>query len=183
MRRRSFIIALVLFAFIADPCRAQDSYQTEAGRLAVLLDWHSGNVVGEIGAGHGQMTLAAAKVVGPTGRVYSTELDPKLLANLESLAQTIKNITAVKAAEAETNLPERSCDSIFMRLVYHHLTKPAEIDASLFRSLKPGVGWPSLTKNRHRDLPRWKACPRTAAVMACRRRSSSRKLPQRAFSL
>ena len=25
-----------------------------------------------------------------------------------------------------------------MRLVYHHLTKPAEIDASLFRSLKPG---------------------------------------------
>jgi predicted methyltransferase len=25
-----------------------------------------------------------------------------------------------------------------MRLVYHHLTKPAEIDVSLFRSLKPG---------------------------------------------
>jgi predicted methyltransferase len=25
-----------------------------------------------------------------------------------------------------------------MRLVYHHFTKPAEIDASLFRSLKPG---------------------------------------------
>jgi predicted methyltransferase len=25
-----------------------------------------------------------------------------------------------------------------MRLVYHHITQPAEIDASLFRSLKPG---------------------------------------------
>ena len=25
-----------------------------------------------------------------------------------------------------------------MRLVYHHLTKPAQIDPSLFRSLKPG---------------------------------------------
>jgi predicted methyltransferase len=25
-----------------------------------------------------------------------------------------------------------------MRLVYHHITKPGEIDASLFRSLKPG---------------------------------------------
>ena len=43
-----------------------------------------------------------------------------------------------KAAEDETNLPHECCDSIFMRLVYHHLTKPAEIDASLFRSLKPG---------------------------------------------
>lgn len=138
MRRWSSIIALVLFAFIAARCRAQDSDQTEADRLAVLLDWHSGSVVAEIGAGHGQMTLAAAKDVGPTGRVYSTELDPKLLAHLEELAQTNKNITAVKAAEAETNLPENSCDSIFMRLVYHHLTKPVEIDASLFRSLKAG---------------------------------------------
>ena len=84
------------------------------------------------------MTLAAAKKVGPTGRVYTTELDPKLLAHLEELAQANKNITPVKADEAQTNLPEACCDSIFTRLVYHHLTKPAEIDASLFRSLKPG---------------------------------------------
>jgi ubiquinone/menaquinone biosynthesis C-methylase UbiE len=123
---------------MAAPCCAQDSYQTEADRLAVLLDWHSGSVVADIGAGHGQLTLAAATVVGRTGRVYTTELDPKLLVHLEGVAQTNKNITPVKAAEAETNLPEGSCDSIFMRLVYHHLTKPAEIDASLFRSLKPG---------------------------------------------
>lgn len=138
MRRRSFIVALALSVTIVAPCRAQDSYQTEADRLAVLLNWHAGSVIGEIGAGHGQMTLAAAKDVGPTGRVYTTELDGKLLTNLEELAQTNKNITAVKAGEAETNLPPDSCESIFMRLVYHHLTKPAEIDASLFRSLKPG---------------------------------------------
>lgn len=138
MRRWSSIIALVLFGFIAAGCCAQDSYQTEADRLAVLLDWHLGSMVAEIGAGHGQMTLAAAKDVGPAGRVFSTELDPKLLAHLEELAQTNKSITAVKAAEAETNLPKDCCDSIFMRLVYHHLTKPIEIDASLFRSLKPG---------------------------------------------
>jgi SAM-dependent methyltransferase len=44
----------------------------------------------------------------------------------------------VKTAETETKLPEACCDSIFMRLVYHHLTKPLEVDASLFRALKPG---------------------------------------------
>src|SRR6185312_16508979 len=49
-----------------------------------------------------------------------------------------KNITTLKAADGDTNLPPESCDSIFMRLVYHHLTKPADVDASLFRSLKPG---------------------------------------------
>ena len=138
MRCRSFIIAPVLFASMAAPCRAQDSYQMEADRLAVLLNWQPGSVVGEIGAGEGQMTLAAGKYVSTTGRVYTTELDAKRLAHLEELAGKEKNLTAVKAAEGETNLPSECCDSIFMRLVYHHLTKPAEIDASLFRSLKPG---------------------------------------------
>ena len=92
----------------------------------------------DIGAGKGQMTLAAAKRVGATGRVYTTELDAKKLAHLEELAAKEKNITALRAGETQTNLPPECCDSIFMRLVYHHLTKPAEIDASLFRSLKPG---------------------------------------------
>jgi predicted methyltransferase len=121
-------------------CYGQEQDQKEADKLAKLLNWKPGSVVAEIGAGGGGLTLAAAERVGPTGRVYTTELDPKELAKLESLAaaQKAHNIIAVKAGEAETNLPRECCDSIFMRDVYHHLTKPAEIDASLFRSLKPG---------------------------------------------
>lgn len=138
MRPRSLLISLVLVALVAVPCcRAQD-YQEDANRLAVLLDWQPGSVVGEIGAGYGEITVAAAKRVGPTGHVYTTELDAGKLAHLEELAAKERNITAIKATDAETNLPPESCDSIFMRLVYHHLTKPAEIDASLLQSLKPG---------------------------------------------
>ena len=92
-------------------------------------------MLGTLGPGHGQLTLAVAKHVG---KIYSTELDDKLVTNLQQLAETEKKLVPVKAAETETKLPEACCDSIFMRLVYHHLTKPAEIDASLFRSLKPG---------------------------------------------
>ncbi len=106
--------------------------------MATLLNWHSGTIVAEIGAGNGKLTLAAAVRVGPSGKVYSTELDATALAHLEELAAKEGNITAVKAAETDTNLSPGCCDSIFMRLVYHHLTRPAEIDASLFRSLKPG---------------------------------------------
>ncbi len=125
--------------WVASPARAdRDTYQEEADRLATLLNWHTGDVVAEIGAKKGQLTLAAAQRVGSTGRVYSTELDVDALAHLGELATKQKNIIVVKAAESETNLPATCCDSIFMRLVYHHLTKPAEIDASLFQSLKPG---------------------------------------------
>jgi predicted methyltransferase len=136
-RRRSFILALVLSALFVAPGLAQD-YQQDAERLAPLLDWHEGSVVADIGAGKGEMTLAAAKRVGATGRVYTTELDAKKLAQLEELAAKEKNLTALRAGETQVNLPPECCDSIFMRLVYHHLTKPAEIDASLFRPLKPG---------------------------------------------
>jgi predicted methyltransferase len=138
MLRRSFIIALALTACGLAPCRGQDTYDEEAERLATLLKWQPGSVVADVGAGDGQMTLAAAQRAGAAGRVYATELDAKKLAHLEELAAKDKNITVLKALETETNLPPECCDSIFMRLVYHHLTKPAAIDVSLFRSLKPG---------------------------------------------
>lgn len=138
MLRRSFIILVALFAIGVVPCRAQDSSQQEAAQLARLLDWHPGSVVAEIGAGNGQLTSAAAQRVGPSGKVYTTELDPDELVRLQELAANRGNIVVIKAAEAATNLPPACCDSIFMRLVYHHLTKPSEIDAGIFQSLKPG---------------------------------------------
>ena len=60
MRLRSLIVALALFGFVVAPCLAQNSYQKKADELAVLLNWHPGSVVGEIGAGEGQITVAAA---------------------------------------------------------------------------------------------------------------------------
>ncbi len=138
MLRRFFIVALALCASWVAPCRGQDTLKQEADRLSTLLKWHPGSVVAEIGAGDGNLTLAASQVVGPLGKVYSTEIDAKLLTHLKELAQQEKNITAIQAAEAGTNLPPACCDSMVMRLVYHHLTKPAEIDASVFLSLRTG---------------------------------------------
>ena len=48
------------------------------------------------------------------------------------------NVIVVESKEADTSLPVACCDAIFLRRVYHHLTKPAEFDAALVRSLKPG---------------------------------------------
>jgi ubiquinone/menaquinone biosynthesis C-methylase UbiE len=137
MLRRIFIVELVLCAVGVGPCSGQeDTFQREADRLAALLKWHPGDVLAEVGAGNGTLTIAAARRVAP-GKVYATEIDPKALAHLEELAAKERGITAVKATETETNLPPACCDSIFMRLVYHHLTRPSEIDIGLFRSLKP----------------------------------------------
>lgn len=84
------------------------------------------------------MTSIVAEKVGASGRVYSTELDPDKLAILQELSAKQTNIIPIKASEDNTNLPDLRCGSIYMRLVYHHFTKPVEMDSSLFRSLKHG---------------------------------------------
>jgi SAM-dependent methyltransferase len=72
--------------------------------------------------------------------VYATEIDAKKLGELrdEVARRKLGNVVVVESKEAETNLPAGCCDAIFLRRVYHHLTKPAEFDASLVRSLKAG---------------------------------------------
>ena len=138
MHRRSFVLALLVSTFTISACHGEDTYQNEAERLTALLNWQPGSVVGDIGAGDGEMTLLAAARVGTTGRVYATEIDSEKLQKLEKLSGEHSNIIAVKAAPNSTNLPPESCDSIIIRRVYHHFPKPAEIGASLLRSLKPG---------------------------------------------
>ena len=112
----------------------------EVGRLAELMGWKAGTVVADIGAGDGAYAFAAAERVGAAGRVYATEIDAKKLGELraEVAKRKLTNVVVVESKEAETNLPTGCCDAIYLRRVYHHLTKPAEFDADLVRSLKSG---------------------------------------------
>jgi len=130
----SILVLLLVTAFAA----GQDTWQKEGEELAIQLQWRPGDTVAEIGAGKGQLTSIAAERVGPSGKVYTTELDLEKLAGLRELSAKQPNITPIKASESETNLPDLCCDSIFMRLVYHHFTRPRDMDSSLFRSLKHG---------------------------------------------
>ncbi len=120
--------------------RAQGEAAEEVGRLAELMGWKAGTVVADIGAGDGKYTFAAVERVGAAGRVYATEIDAKKLAELrdEVARRKLANVIVVESKEADTNLSAGCCDAIFLRHVYHHLTKPAEFDAGLVRSLKSG---------------------------------------------
>lgn len=112
----------------------------EVKRLAALMEWKPGTIAADIGAGDGKYTLAAVERVGASGKVYATEIDRKKLEELEGevAKRKLENVTVVESKEADTNLPSGCCDAIFLRRVYHHLTKPVEFDRNLARSLKPG---------------------------------------------
>jgi ubiquinone/menaquinone biosynthesis C-methylase UbiE len=109
-------------------------------RLRQVLALETGKVVADVGAGEGGLTLALAAEVGSNGRVFSTEIDPQRLGRLREavLAARLGNVTVVEASVSETGLPPNCCDAIVLRRVYHHVTDPPGINASLLRSLRPG---------------------------------------------
>ncbi len=141
MRKRKLIlVGLACAVAVVFAAQVRGDAAGEVGRLAELMGWKAGTVVADIGAGDGKYAFAAVERVGAAGRMYATEIDAKKLAELreEVAKRKLANVIVVESKEAETNLPTGCCDAIFLRHVYHHLTKPAEFDASLVRSLKPG---------------------------------------------
>ena len=112
----------------------------EMARLRQVLALKSGAAVADVGAGKGELTFALAKEVGSNGRVFSTEIDPERLQRLREAVAAVKfdHVTVLEARSSETGLPPNCCDMIVLRRVYHHLTDPAGVNASLLRSLRPG---------------------------------------------
>jgi len=139
MPKRKFLVAgLLLLVVFASVCSAIS--EGEIQRLARVMNWKAGQVIADIGAGEGEIGFAAAAAVGDTGKVYLTELDEAKVAALgkEASRKKLKNVEILAAAEKETKLPDNCCDAIVLRRVYHHLTAPNEMDASLMRSLRRG---------------------------------------------
>jgi ubiquinone/menaquinone biosynthesis C-methylase UbiE len=112
----------------------------EVERLAAWLEVQPGTRVADVGAGDGTFAAALARRVGPSGHVYATELADERLTDIRQTAAEarLSNVTVIEGAVSSTNLPEACCDALFSRVVYHHLTDPAAINADIFRALRPG---------------------------------------------
>lgn len=94
----------------------------------------------EIGAGSGEITVLMGQAVGPSGRVFSNDLNADRRAEIAkaAAAANLSNVTVVEGAPASSNIAAGTCDALFMRNVYHHFGDPTTMDADLFRAVKAG---------------------------------------------
>lgn len=138
-RRLSLVLLAVATAVTSG--LAQSATDTaDAERLARALDIRAGSIVGEIGAGDGLLTVAMARTVGDSGKIFSNEVNKERVRTIEQAVQKagFTHVTVVEGHPAQTNFPAQCCDAIFMRNVYHHFGDPPAMNASLRESLKPG---------------------------------------------
>jgi ubiquinone/menaquinone biosynthesis C-methylase UbiE len=122
---------------LEDPDRAR--WQRPA-RLVRALGLRPGQTVAEIGAGSGYLVRRLARAVGPRGRVYAVDAEPRMLPILiERLRRAgLANVTPVLGRDDDPLLPGRSCDLVLVVNTYHHFPGGPRYLRRLARLLRAG---------------------------------------------
>ena len=122
---------------LEDPARAR---WQRPSRLVSALGLRPGQTVAEIGAGSGYLVRRLARVVGPRGRVYAVDVEPRMLpVLLERLRRArIANVTPVLGRDDDPLLPDRSCDLVLVVNTYHHCPGGPRYLRRLARLLRAG---------------------------------------------
>ena len=137
-------LAMLLAAMAIAVAGAQASQSDSTIPTAAIfeaIEAGEGMTVCEIGAGDGELSVEAARLVGPQGRVYTSELGEERLTALQGTVGSsgLAHITVVEGGPDRTNLPDGACDALFMRNVYHHFGDPRAMNRSIVAALAPGA--------------------------------------------
>jgi len=117
----------------------RDDWQRAPDILAAL-GATSGSRIADLGAGEGWLTLRLARQVGPTGRVFASDVSEPALRQLsETLAKdTLRNVELVLAEDDDPRLPYGTLDGVVILNAYHEMAKRVPVLEGVKRSLKPG---------------------------------------------
>ena len=99
-----------------------------------------GSTVADIGAGAGYFTWRLAERVGPSGKVYATDIQRGMIDLLRrNMAERkLSNVEPVLSAEDDPKLPAGSIDMALLVDVYHEFSRPREMLRGIRAALKPG---------------------------------------------
>jgi ubiquinone/menaquinone biosynthesis C-methylase UbiE len=113
--------------------------EEEPDKAIAALDIKPGATVADVGAGSGYMTLKLAAAVGPTGRVYATDVQPEMIEKLTARVKSanLQNVTPILSKTDDPRLPERGVELILMVDVYHELAAPQRMLQQLKTALTP----------------------------------------------
>jgi 2-polyprenyl-3-methyl-5-hydroxy-6-metoxy-1,4-benzoquinol methylase len=103
------------------------------------LELKPGQVVADVGAGPGVLSLPMAKAVSPGGKVYAIEIDQAFLTHIEKKTkdQHVTNVTLVLGKFTDPNLPAKDVDVALFHDVLHHIDDRAGYLKAMATYMKP----------------------------------------------
>ena len=103
------------------------------------LELKPGQVVADLGAGPGVISLPMAKTVGPTGKVYAVDIDQAFIdhINMRAKEQHVANVTAVLGLFSDRVRPARAVAVALFHDVLHHIKDRATYLKNTAKYVKP----------------------------------------------
>lgn len=119
--------------------RPERETEEEPDKALAAIGIAKGSTVADIGAGSGYMTWRMAELVGPAGKVYANDIQPKMLELLKRNIEERKlaNVQTVLGAADDPKLPPSSIDLVLLVDVYHEFSEPQKMLRHIRESLKP----------------------------------------------
>lgn len=107
--------------------------------LIAALRLPEGGVACDAGAGPGYFALRMARAVGPRGRIYALDVEPRMIELLRERARAagIDNVQPLLAHDGDPALPPEPCDVVLVVNTYHHFHDGAADLRRLASRLKP----------------------------------------------
>ena len=107
--------------------------------VVAAMQLQPGQIVADIGAGSGLLSVPAAKAVGPRGRVFAVEIDAGFFSAIRKRADEngVANIQPVLGSFTDPKLPVTTVDVAFFHDVLHHVENRREYLKTLARYLSP----------------------------------------------
>jgi len=119
--------------------RPERDSEEATSRAVDALDLKPGMVVADVGAGSGYYTVRMARKVGPTGKVFATDIQAGMIDIIKRRlsVERVENVVPVLGAPDDPRLPAAAIDLALMVDVYHELAAPQVFARRLRESLKP----------------------------------------------
>ncbi len=117
--------------------RPEREQEERTSLLIENMDIQAGDAIADIGAGSGYHVFKMAKIA-QDGVVYAVDLQEEMLAEIGRKIEEggIDNVKPVKGSEESVNLPENSVDKVLIVDVYHEVSFPKELMASLYTAMR-----------------------------------------------
>jgi predicted methyltransferase len=104
------------------------------------LRLRAGSQVADVGCGSGYFTYHLADRVGPQGKVYAEDIQPKLIRGLwhQALSRWLVQVRPVLGEEDNPHLPRQRLDAILVVDSYHEMRAHEAMVKAFYRALRPG---------------------------------------------
>jgi SAM-dependent methyltransferase len=127
--------------------------------LSAAIPSAAGETWADLGAGSGTFTRALAALLGPTGRVYAIDADPRAVATLARLPSDAASAPVVAMqGDVAKPLGLPPLDGVVLANVLHFVANPADALAGIAAQLRPG-GRLVLIEYENRAPSRWVPYP------------------------